>query len=92
MIEPDKYAQEHFNLKFPYLQKEQTGRIYNFNKLPSDKKIVFVKFDVAFNEKLSIIERIDWFRFKRNKRRVINIKYKLRCDFSIIINMVFIFI
>ncbi len=34
--------------------------LYNFNKLPSDKKIVFVKFDVAFNEKLSIIERIDW--------------------------------
>lgn len=60
MIEPDKYAEEHYNLKYPYLQKEQTTKIYNFNKLPSDKKIVFIKFDVSFNEKLSIIERFDW--------------------------------
>jgi len=60
MIESDKYAEEHFNLKYPYLHKEQTTKIYNFNKLPSDKKIVFVKFDLTFNEKLTIIERIDW--------------------------------
>ena len=30
MIEPDKYAEEYFNVKYPYIQKEQTTKIYNF--------------------------------------------------------------
>jgi len=60
MIEPDKYAEEYFNLKYPNLLKEQITKIYNFNKLSSDKKIVFIKLDVALNNKLTIIERFDW--------------------------------
>lgn len=60
MIEPDKYAEEYFNLKYPYTQKDHFTKIYNFNKLPSDKKIVFIKFDISFNPSLTIIERMDW--------------------------------
>ena len=60
MIEPEKYIEEHYNLKYPFMQREQTTKIYNFNKLPSDKKIVFLKFDIILNPNLTIIERIDW--------------------------------
>ncbi len=60
MIEPDKYAEEYFNLKYPYIHKEQITKIYNFNKLNSDKKIVYLKFEIAINNNLTLIDRIDW--------------------------------
>jgi hypothetical protein len=60
MIDPEKYAEEYFNLKYPHTQKEQTTKIYNFNKLPSDKKIVFLKIDILINPNFSLIERFDW--------------------------------